>query len=172
MWTKRTAATSVIVAGFLLAIGIPSTAGAMCWVCVSGSCQTNPWGWGAAGCRSGTDQCELNGNCQQTLAISVTSVRLDGLMIPVNGLPQLMAASAWSPSRMLASGAYAELFPSPVAQRAATNPADGQFFSVLFAIAPNSGVASSDRCEAYLVDRTYSQEQAASLREESTVFSI
>ena len=124
----------------------------------------------------GSGPCVLLGNCEQTLAATVATVRPDGVMTPAIGVSQLIVAS-WSPSgKKPLNVALSDLFPTLMIENEmaikAVLDAPTRLFSALFATAPNDGITSSEKCEGYLVARAYTKERAAILRRDAAILTI
>lgn len=182
MSRNRIAILSSFAGVFILLIASASVARAQCWMCVNKGSSELPGyrcvrTWSAVGawvtCNDfgGTSYpCEVSGACEPTLTATVATVRPDGVMTRAVGLAQLTAPLPWLRSGRTIEVALAEIFP---ASSRAEIPlgmipdAHHQLFSESSYILPNSGVASSMKCEGYVISRSYTREGAAMLRRES-----
>ncbi len=91
------------------------------------------------------------------------------------GLAQLIAPLSWLQSRRAIDVALAEIFPAISQNEMPMSRipyAANQLFSESAFTLPNSGVASSTKCEGYAVSRSYTREKAAMLRWETKTFTI
>ncbi len=187
MTKKGIAIFSRLAGGLILLIGTASVAQAQCWVCVhegyhpldSYRCVSTPPGPGTwAYCNDFGETsypCDVSGACEPMLAATVATVRPDGIMTRAIGLAQLIAPLSWlQPGRAL-DVALAGIFPASSRDEMPMSrilDAPNHLFSESFHTLPNSGVASSTKCEGYAVSRSYTSEQAAMLRRESGTFTI
>lgn len=157
----------------------PSTAQSqLCWKCVLGDgnlyrCVRDFWGEPTSSvyCNDNgggqAEPCVMGSPCEPTLRLSAATVRPDGLMMVAVGLQQSQGA-VWRPLAKFSFGAAL----IGALSSAEADEASRGVFSKLFASVPNHGVASSDRCEGYAVARSYTTQEAESLRHASAVLTI